>query len=258
MFSTLRNRFGIPGVISVMALVFAMFGGAYAASDSSGGGEATASKAKAKKGPRGPRGPAGPAGPAGPTGPAGPAGPKGDAGANGASGSAGTSGKDGTSVTTTEEPPGLKCPEGGTKLVGTSTTYVCNGKKGKDGKEGSPWTAGGTLPSGATMTGVWGYWGAFPAPEGRSDYLISFPLPLTEAPETTFVDASQNEAATAPGCPGVQEGIPTADPGNLCIYAAGFSEAELYGASAGPVGGSVTVTCESECGTVGLWAVTAE
>ena len=32
MFSTLRTRFGIPGVISVIALVFAMFGGAYAAS----------------------------------------------------------------------------------------------------------------------------------------------------------------------------------------------------------------------------------
>ncbi len=44
MFSTLRTRFGIPGVISVIALVFAMFGGAYAASNSSGGGKATASR----------------------------------------------------------------------------------------------------------------------------------------------------------------------------------------------------------------------
>jgi hypothetical protein len=51
MFSTLRTRFGIPGVISVMALVFAMLGGAYAANSPSGGGKATAS-AKAKKGPR--------------------------------------------------------------------------------------------------------------------------------------------------------------------------------------------------------------
>ena len=82
MFSTLRNRFGIPGVISVIALVFAMFGGAYAASNSSGGGKATAS-AKAKKGPKGPKGATGPAGPAGAAGPAGPAGPKGDAGATG-------------------------------------------------------------------------------------------------------------------------------------------------------------------------------
>ena len=70
MFSTLRNRFGIPGVISVIALVFAMFGGAYAASNSSGGGKATAS-AKAKQGPRGKTGKTGPAGPAGPAGPVG-------------------------------------------------------------------------------------------------------------------------------------------------------------------------------------------
>ena len=46
MFSPLRNRFGIPGAISVIALVFAMFGGAYAASDNSGGGKATASAKK--------------------------------------------------------------------------------------------------------------------------------------------------------------------------------------------------------------------
>ena len=31
MFSLLRNRFGIPGVISVVVLVFAMSGGAFAA-----------------------------------------------------------------------------------------------------------------------------------------------------------------------------------------------------------------------------------
>src|SRR5258706_13999527 len=69
MFSPLSNRFGIPGVISVIALVFAMLGGAYAASNNSGGGKASAS-AKAKKGPRGPKGATGPAGPAGPSGPA--------------------------------------------------------------------------------------------------------------------------------------------------------------------------------------------
>ena len=42
MLSPLRNRFGIPGVISVIALVFAMFGGAYAATNSNDGGKATA------------------------------------------------------------------------------------------------------------------------------------------------------------------------------------------------------------------------
>src|ERR1700704_3299328 len=84
MFSTLRTRFGIPGVISVIALVFAMLGGAYAASNS-GGGKATAS-AKAKRGPRGPKGATGPAGPTGPAGATGPSGARGATGAAGFSG----------------------------------------------------------------------------------------------------------------------------------------------------------------------------
>ncbi len=95
MFSIFRSRFGIPGVISVAALVFAMIGGAYAASSPSSG-QATASKSK--RGPKGPKGPkgatgaqglpgpagkdgaAGPAGPVGPAGPIGPGGPQGDEG----------------------------------------------------------------------------------------------------------------------------------------------------------------------------------
>lgn len=90
MFIKLRTKFGVPGIVSVIALVFAMFGGAYAAS-SDGGGKATAS-AKAKKGPRGPRGPKGPPGPAGPQGPAGPKGDKGDPGPQGNEGPQGKEG----------------------------------------------------------------------------------------------------------------------------------------------------------------------
>src|SRR4051794_13200366 len=142
MFSTLRNRFGIPGVISVIALVFAMLGGAYAASNSSGGGKAAAS-AKAKKGPRGPKGPKGDTGPAGPAGPAGPVGAKGDAGA------AGTNGTNGVSPSGTAfggEANG--CKEGGVKFVGANTTVACNGVKGQTGFTD-------TLPAGKTETGAW-------------------------------------------------------------------------------------------------------
>lgn len=81
MFTVFRSKFGIPGVISMMALVFAMIGGAYAAS-SDGGGEATAS-AKGKRGKPGKTGKTGPTGATGAAGPQGPAGAKGDAGANG-------------------------------------------------------------------------------------------------------------------------------------------------------------------------------
>lgn len=135
MFSTLRTRFGIPGVISVMALVLAMFGGAYAA-QSSNSGKATAS-AKAKKGPPGPKGPAG---------------AKGDTGAQGLQGTPGTGGKDGTSVVAGAEPSGTANCEGrgGSKFVtGATTTYACNGKEGGSGA--------GTLAPGATETGVYSF-----------------------------------------------------------------------------------------------------
>jgi Collagen triple helix repeat (20 copies) len=110
MLSPLRNRFGIPGVISVIALVFAMLGGAYAANDS-GSGDSKASASAVKKGPRGPRGPKGPAGPAGAQGPAGPQGAKGDTGATGKTGATGPqgpigpAGADGT-FSTDPLPPG--------------------------------------------------------------------------------------------------------------------------------------------------------
>src|SRR5438128_9675848 len=147
MFSTLRTRFGIPGVISVIALVFAMFGGAYAASNSASGGKATAS-AKAKKGPRGPKGATGPAGPQGP---AGLQGPKGDSGAPGSNGAPGAAGK---SVVIGNAAPG--CDFGGKSVEvegnAASKKEICNGE---EGPAGSPWTLEGTLPSGSTETGAY-------------------------------------------------------------------------------------------------------
>ncbi len=91
MLSTFSNRFGIPGVIAVMALVFAMIGSAYAASNSSGGGQAVASKA-GKRGPKGPKGNTGPAGPQGPAGATGPAGKNGTDGTIGPTGPTGQTG----------------------------------------------------------------------------------------------------------------------------------------------------------------------
>jgi Collagen triple helix repeat (20 copies) len=248
MFSPLRNRFGIPGVISVIALVFAMLGGAYAASNDSGSGKATAS-AKAKKGPRGPRGPQGPAGPVGPAGPQGPAGVAGANGLDGLDGAPGDDGDDGddgtdgTSVANTEF-SGAEgtCTEGGTKLVGTATTYACNGKKGADGEEGEkgdPWTVGGTLPPGKTETGVWAL-GRMPkvvvtctVPEtsctttskvepvsaAQSWFVpISFPIPL--AASIAGANVHYRKVADTPSteCPGTSA-EPKALPGHLCVYA---------------------------------------
>jgi Collagen triple helix repeat (20 copies) len=129
-----------------MALVFALLGGAYAATGPNGGGNATASaKAKTKKGPPGPRGPKGPPGPQGP------AGPKGDAGAAGSNGEKGPQG-----------PQGEKGPQG------------------LPGKEGNPWTAGGTLPSGEEEQGVWAATDAFQI------VTVPFNIPLTSAPTVEY------------------------------------------------------------------------
>jgi hypothetical protein len=200
MFSTLRTRFGIPGVISVIALVFAMFGGAYAASNSSGGGKATAS-AKAKKGPRGPKGATGPAGPAGAQGPAGPAGAKGDAGANGANGAAGPTG-----------PTGAAGAKGATGAAGAT------GATGAAGQAGFP----DTLPSGKTETGYWALVGA--GTSGFTGTAIGFPIPLKEggAEGSAFaftLTQTQNEEFGTSGCAGSAE-KPTAPPGVLCVYTA--------------------------------------
>lgn len=93
MFSLFRNRFGVPGVIAVVALVFAMIGGAYAAS---GGLTAKQKKevksiAKSFQG-TGPAGPKGDAGAAGSNGAPGGLGEKGATGAKGATGDKGAIG----------------------------------------------------------------------------------------------------------------------------------------------------------------------
>jgi hypothetical protein len=269
MFSTLRTRFGIPGVISVIALVFAMFGGAYAASNSSGGGKATASKAKAKKGPRGPKGATGPAGPAGAQGPAGPAGAKGDAGANGSNGAAGATGATGAT-----------------------------GAKGATGFAGFT----ETLPAGKTETGTFAY---FVPEQGTARAPISFSIPLA-APlgpsqvhlltadgtkEIVFNETeSKVEEISPTGCgsaltsPGTAES-PKAAAGNLCVYVTAI-EPEPYesgsnwiidpskrceafgcltgfggpGAGAGVSGARLEVGTTQTAGSTygyGTWAVTA-
>ncbi len=248
MLSPLRNRFGIPGVISVIALVFAMLGGAYAASNDSGG-KATAS-AKAKRGPRGPKGATGPAGPQGP---AGPAGAKGDAGANGAAGAAGEKGPTG--------PTGAKGATGAT---------------GVTGPEGSPWTAGGTLPSGKTETGTWSI-SQHTRGEGPAVASISFPIPLNASGESFAfsLEETKEEEFGSSECGGSAL-EPTAPKGVLCVYTgleqvenatrAGFttSPGETKFFTYGPSGASLlgftvegNAEKEARVDAWGSWAVTA-
>jgi hypothetical protein len=284
MLSPLRNRFGIPGVISVIALVFAMFGGAYAATNS--GGKATSS-AKAKKGPRGPRGKTGPAGPAGPQGPA---------GANGKDGANGSNGADGVSVTTTTFATNKNgCFEGGVEVKSASPTVsVCNGEEGEPGlegppgPEGSPWTDGGTLPTGETETGRWAM-GGFSSSFSEIFAPVSFPIPLAApldadhvrvlAPaiekEILISPEGEFEEVTPTKCLGTEQ-VPTAATGYLCVYLGevvgtfnpyptimriGSVEGQLEAANRGAATSGSILIIQGEGGTqvtaMGSFAVTA-
>ena len=194
MFSRLRTRFGAPGVIAVIALVFAMLGGAYAAQSrhhkKSGViitklNQIKPSVQKQLKGQAGAQGPQG---------------PKGDSGSKGADGAAGSPGGAGAagksvvvgSFTAEEEelgePAGEPCNlNGGTEVEVEGSgivKFVCNG---------SPWTAGGTLPGGATETGAWNMKMA----AGSGEASISFPIPL--AAGLAFTSTKTNSLAAGTG-----------------------------------------------------------
>ncbi len=253
MFSTLRTRFGIPGVISVIALVFAMLGGAYAASNSSGGHGALASKkshkakkAKAgKRGPKGPKGATGPAGPAGAQGPAGPAGPKGDAGANGANGAAGATGAQGIQ--------GVTGPQGPAGETGFTET----------------------LPAGKTETGNWSAIAFNSEPEFTQPFSpISYSIPLAEPSEKVVLldqlETAESTAHPVEGCElkvGDNEAMPVAPPGTLCVFTreelvGSVQEIRVEGSNEGdsPTGTYVWSAPSSIGGALsayGTWAVTA-
>jgi hypothetical protein len=230
MFSRIHRRLGTAGfAISIVALVAALGGGAYAASGGLSGKEKTEVKkivqTEAKKLVK-----AGPPGAPGAPGPAGAPGAKGDSGAKGDPG-VGITGANGKSVVIGATAP--NCTSGGKTLEVEGSgkkSEVCDGE---EGPEGSPWTAGGVLPPEATETGTWAV-GSFAAPtEDSSQALvpISFGIPLAQPIQgghmhylnaagkevkfnaTTF--ALEEVVSTA--CTGTAAD-PKATPGNFCLY----------------------------------------
>lgn len=209
MFSLLKNRFGAPGVVSVIALVLAMAGGAWAAK----GVIITKLNQIAPNVQKQLKGKAGAQGPQGLPGAAGAAGAKGDVG------SQGSQGPPGNSVKLSAAP---ECEEGGTKLtVGAESQHVCNGKEGEPGPSGEPWTAGGTLPKGATETGT------FAATANAALQLWAqapFPIPLSAPLDSSHVvfhihgyDGEDGIGAEHEICPGKALN-PKAKEGYLCVY----------------------------------------
>lgn len=225
----IKKRLSYANIAVTAALVFAMAGGAFAAS----GGHASSAKHKHKHkdyvitsttqvSPKVLKALKGNVGPAGPVGEKGAAGEKGAQGAPGKDGTNGTNGADGVSVTGVTASP-AECAAGGVKYTSASgSSAVCNGK------EGSPWTAGGTLPSKKSETGTWI---STSATKGNVDAAVGFPLRLEAALEEGEVhyilrngkESKINltngkfEEVAQSACPGSAV-EPSAEPGNLCVY----------------------------------------
>jgi Collagen triple helix repeat (20 copies) len=193
MFSRIRKRFTYANVAMTLALVFAMSGGAYAASKYL----ITSTKQispkvlkslvgkTGKAGAIGAQGPAGPAGPAGKEGPAG----KGERGERGEKGETGATG-----------------PQGATGQTGFTAT----------------------LPSGKTLEGDWTFGSAVVTGPDLAVTSVSFGIPLSEAPVPHLVNANHKELAVKGGsveevtpvnCTGTVA-APTAAKGVLCVYVA--------------------------------------
>jgi hypothetical protein len=246
MFSVLRRRLSYTNVVVTLAFVFAMTGGAYAASKFviTSTKQIKPSVLKQLQGKAGAQGPAGAAGAGGAQGPAGAAGAQGPAG-----------------------PPGAKGDPG---APGT------NGTNGTNGKEGSPWTAGGTLPKGAQETGTWL---STPSSTQVQFMTVSFPIALAAGLDSShahYVKISEWRAGgTLPqGCKGNAE-EPEAEAGFLCVFegptsnpaealeGVGFSrpgnDPSPEGAGVGPTGAYLLLLKSSaaEAFIEGTWAVRA-
>jgi hypothetical protein len=276
MFTTIRKRITLTNTALIAALVFAMTGGAYAASKYviTSTKQISPKVIKSLQGKAGANGPAGPAGAPGAAGPAGPAGTgtQGPAGNNGEPGAKGTNGTSVTSTVLATE--NAHCKEGGSEFTAAEgkKTYACNG---------SPWTVG-TLPSGKTETGMLAISG-MPVILGGSPLMkaaISFPIPLDEGAKVNIIgiEEGENEAnAKLPEEGGVQvckgnQAAPLAEPGHLCIFLSTERRVAGVGTSA-PPGGTEGSTGEegvifaasgepesTEKGLeiLGVWTVTAK
>ncbi len=308
--SAVRTRLTYANVVATLALVFAMSGGALAATH-------YLITSKKQISPKVLKELKGAAGAAGATGAAGAAGAPGKEGAAGKEGTNGSGGANGESVLVAELAPGTECKEGGSKFeAGGKSAHACNGAKGKEGKagenptntalaakngsgnceeggtefkvgsgtatyacNGSPWTAGGTLPPVATETGTWSF--AVDTDLRLAQVPISFPIPLAKG-----LEADQGCATTDPkchlhiikpgeteiagdGCGGGTDEVPTAEPGNLCIYIKAVEKVNSHFAWENPETGEgvgttgvvlgIETLSETEGGEgQGTWAVTAE
>ncbi len=257
------TKVNLVNVCLVVALVFAMTGGAYAARHYiiTSTKQIKPSVLKQLQGKQGPAGVSGSNG------------KDGAPGANGSNGKDGGPGVAGESVTSKEIKVGeAGCNKlGGSEFaVGGKTTSACNGQTG--------YTE--TIPKGKTLKGDWSIAEQVPGTgfvEGGASTAVGFGIPLAEAPEA--VSYVKEGEATPSGCTG-DVSNPGAEPGHLCVFAAfefngNVTQASICPATApvlfciagtvepgaDPSGFVIGVVDSKEKGLIaanGTWAVTAE
>jgi hypothetical protein len=241
-----HDRFGTAGVvIAVIALVAALSGTALAAKGALTGKQKKEVEKIAKKfaGKNGENGAPGEKGAPGTNGKDGTPGTPGESVTLAAAGSCpnegtkvtvgttseeicngtnGTPGEDGHSpeVVTEFDSTDAECEHNGGieyEVEGAGSSVVCNGR------EGSPWTAGGTLPGGATETGVWAFNAGMDENEHEVFVPVSFSIPLGVDflfnAHVHFGVAGEGGAFSENGaCPSETPARPEAAPGELCVY----------------------------------------
>lgn len=133
------------------------------------------------------------------------------------------------------------------------------GPPGPRGPEGSPWTAGGTLPSGRSASGTWiaAAVGQEVEPgqsEGASS--ISYVIRTAIPPAIHLIGKGKAGSEHAAECPGNQN-LPLAARGHLCVYTAEDQGLALLKAFSSPSGALLTFKGPSKAAAAGTWAVTA-
>ena len=233
MFSRIHNKIGTAGlVVSIVALVAALCGAAFAAGGLTKQQENRVKQLVKQSSKPGPQGPAGPQGAQG---------PQGSAGASGTTGSIGPEGKQG--------------PTGATGKNGT------NGENGEDGmcSVGKPECI---LPPRTTLTGTWA---AASAGEFHESYFsISYPLRVIPQPVARYIKPKGSPTSECPG----SYLQPKAEPGYVCLYATTVEQSgevssePLYGFTETDQTSGLVARFESKLSeggprAFGSWAVTA-